>query len=33
VLGNGSRWRELQALNPNIDPRMLKVGMSLKLPS
>lgn len=32
-LGDASRWRELQALNPNVDPRMLKVGMALKLPS
>ncbi len=32
-LGDGNRWREIQALNPNIDPRMLKVGQSLKLPS
>jgi LysM repeat protein len=32
-LGDGNRWRELQALNPGIDPRMLKVGMTLKLPS
>ncbi len=31
--GDGNRWRELQALNPGIDPRMLKVGMTLKLPS
>lgn len=31
-LGDSSRWRELQALNPTVDPRMLRVGMEIKLP-
>lgn len=31
-LGDASRWREIQALNPNVDVRMLRVGMEIKLP-
>ena len=31
-LGNGHRWPEIQALNGGIDPRKLRVGMTLKIP-
>jgi hypothetical protein len=31
-LGDASRWREIQALNPTVDVRMLRVGMEIKLP-
>lgn len=33
MLGKGSRWPELQALNGGVDPLKLHVGMKLKLPS
>ena len=31
-LGSGSCWPEIQALNDGIDPRKLRVGMTLKIP-
>lgn len=31
-LGDASRWREIAALNPTVDVRMLRIGMELKLP-
>lgn len=31
-LGDASRWREIQALNPGVDARMLRIGMEIKLP-
>jgi nucleoid-associated protein YgaU len=32
-LGNASRWREIEALNPGVDTRKLKVGVQLKMPA
>jgi len=31
-LGFGHRWPEIQALNGGIDPRKLRIGMTLKIP-
>jgi cell wall-associated NlpC family hydrolase len=31
-LGSGYRWTEIQALNGGIDPRKLRIGMTLKIP-
>ena len=31
-LGSGSRWPEIAALNGNLDPKKVKVGMKLKIP-
>lgn len=33
ALGDRSRWREIQQLNGDIDPRRLLVGMKLRLPT
>ena len=33
ALGSASRWRDIVALNPGVNPRALKVGAVLKLPS
>jgi LysM repeat protein len=32
-LGSGYRWTEIQALNGGIDPRKLRVGMVLRIPT
>ncbi len=32
TLGDASRWRELAALNPGVDPAKLRVGVQLKVP-
>lgn len=32
-LGDGSRWNEIEALNPGINSNSLKVGVKLKLPT
>jgi len=32
-LGNGHRWTEIQAVNGGIDPKRLRIGMTLKIPS
>lgn len=32
-LGDESRWREIQSLNPGIDPKRLKVGQTLEMPT
>ena len=32
-LGSGYRWPEIQALNGGIDPRKLRIGMTLKIPT
>jgi nucleoid-associated protein YgaU len=31
-LGNGHRWKEIAALNPNVDPTQLSVGQKILLP-
>ncbi|MEL6330401.1 MAG: LysM peptidoglycan-binding domain-containing protein [Planctomycetota bacterium] len=31
-LGDARRWRDIEALNPEIDPRALRVGQTLRLP-
>jgi nucleoid-associated protein YgaU len=33
ALGDGERWREIAALNPEIDPSRIREGQSLRLPS
>ncbi len=32
-LGSAARWKELEALNPGVDARRLRIGLALKLPS
>lgn len=32
-LGSGSRWTEIQALNPGINPKSLKVGSTINIPN
>lgn len=32
-LGSAARWKELEALNPGLDARKLRIGQPLKLPS
>ncbi|MHC4914221.1 MAG: LysM peptidoglycan-binding domain-containing protein [Planctomycetota bacterium] len=32
-LGSGMRYREIEKLNPGVDPRALKVGQKLKIPA
>lgn len=32
LLGNEGRWKEIQALNPGIDPRRLAIGQSINIP-
>jgi len=32
-LGDEGRWKEIQSLNPGLDPTRLMVGASIKLPS
>jgi nucleoid-associated protein YgaU len=32
-LGAGSRWSEIQALNPGVDPKALRIGTELALPA
>lgn len=31
-LGNGQRWREIESLNPGVDPRTLKIGQTIRIP-
>lgn len=33
LLGTSKRWREILTLNPGLDPKKLKVGATIKLPS
>lgn len=32
-LGNGTRWKEIQALNPELNPKKLPVGKTIQIPS
>jgi N-acetylmuramoyl-L-alanine amidase len=32
-LGDGQKWPEIQALNGGIDPKRLRIGMTLKIPA
>lgn len=31
-LGNGHRWKEIEALNPNVNMNALKVGQTIRIP-
>lgn len=33
TLGNQSRWKEIQQLNPTVDPKKLRIGQKLVLPA
>ena len=32
MLGNGQRWKEIEALNPGVDRNELKVGQVIRIP-
>ncbi|MDY6914207.1 MAG: LysM domain-containing protein [Planctomycetota bacterium] len=32
-LGNGKRWREIVAVNPDLDPAKLRVGQTIRVPT
>ncbi|MBN1554950.1 MAG: LysM peptidoglycan-binding domain-containing protein [Phycisphaerae bacterium] len=32
-LGNGHRWKEIEALNPNVNMNALKVGQTIRIPA